>query len=345
MKLFLNRFYRMTIWMLAAVMLCTVLFPAVAGAEEQTATTEETQNNYFAILDKMYSAVKDNAPTDRALEEPDGINDYCLQLYNYIDPDQEKVYYGGPEEATQLLKNINAALFQNGDITDMTLFMSDYYYLYVWCILHADISDTYKSRPTVNEIMQQEFNSESSDIFIAATDICFDYIHLNEPELAMDGYNMNKNEITIDGSDEYIQAYQEGIRLFDEGKYDEAIEAYSRCLAENEKDTLAHFEIAEAYIATRNYDEAKAWLQKVIPNITEDRDKARLLRRLGFIAIEEMNLDAAFALYTYSLQFEESNQATQELAYIRYLAPELKEYTAIDAKQYVMTECGISFGD
>ena len=336
MKTIRSRISRIMTWMLVVVLLCPVFFFG-AAAEEATA------NSDFVILDNLFTAVKENPPADQPFEKPEDADDYCLQLYNLIDPDQEKVYYGGPEEATQLLGNINEALFRSGEITDTTLFMSDYYYLYVWCILHANISDAYKSRPTVNEIMKQEFGAESSDIFIAATDICFDYIHQYEPELAMDGYNMNSIESSIEGSDKYIQAYQEGARLFEEGKYTEAIEAYSKCIAEDEKETLAHFEIAEAYIAMRNYDEAKAWLNKVIPNITKDRDKARLLRRQGFIAIEEMNLEAASALYTYSLQFEESDLAKQELAYIQSLTPDMKEFTAVDAAQYVTTEYGIVF--
>ena len=193
--------------------------------------------------------------------------------------------------------------------------------------------------------MKQEFGVEASEIFAAATDICFDYIHLNEPDLAMDGYNMNTVQTTINGSDEYIQAYQEGARLFDEGNYTEAIEAYTRCLAEDEKETNAHFEIAEAYIALRDFDQAKEWLKKVIQNISEDKDKARLLRRFGFIAIEELNYEAANAFYTYSLQFEESDPARQELAYIQYLMPDIKEFTAADAMQYIATEYGIAFGE
>ncbi len=345
MRKMLNRFRSILTWSLIAVMLCAVLLPGFAAAEAAAEETEEVASEDYAILARLLNTYQVNPTTDTALEEPDGVSAYCVQLYYYINPDQEKVYYGGPEEATELLKNVFAALFQDEGYTDTGLFLADYYYVYVWSILHANISENYKARPMVNEIMKEVFRQETSDIFAAATDVCFDYIALYEPELAATGYNMNTNPTTIEGSDEYIQAYTEGVQLFENGKYQEAIEAYTRALSYNESDTLAHFEIAEAYIALRDFGQAREWLTKVIPNIKTDGEKARLLRRLGFIAIEEMNYEAAAALYTYSLQFEESSMVTDELGYIQYIAPGTRTFTEADAQEYVISECGIAFGE
>ena len=344
MKLSLSRFSRTAAWMLAAAMLCAVLFSGAALAEGQAETAETTENNDFEILENLLEILNENSPEDRELTDQESINEYCLALYGYIDQDKvQTVFYGGPEEAAELLKSLNAALF--GDVcSDTTLFISEYYYVYVWSILHADISEQYKAGPSINEIMRQEFNAESSDIFADATNICFDYIYTNEPELALSGYNMNSIETTIEGrSEEFIEAYREGVSLFDKGMYAEAIEAYSRCLTIDENDVLARFEIAEAYIAMRDYDQAAGWLTDLTARVSGDDEKARLLRRLGFIEIEKGNYEAAAALYTYSLEFEENDLARNELGYIASVAPSEKEFTAVDAKQFVTEEYGFIF--
>ena len=343
MKLSMSRISRIAAWMLAAAMLCAILFSGAVLAEEQAETTE---NNDFIILENLLTILNQNPPEDRGLTDQESINQYCLVLYGYIDQDiVQTVFYGGPEEAAELLKSVNAALFGADICSDRTLFVSEYYYVYVWSILHADVPMQYKARPSVNEIMRQEFNTESSDIFAGATDICFDYIITNEPELAGSGYTINSSETNMEGkSEEFIEAYTEGASLFDKGQYAEAVEAYSRCLTIDENDVLSRFEIAEVYIAMRDFDQAGEWLTDLTARVSEDDEKARLLRRLGFIEIERGNYEAAAALYTYSLEFEETDMARNELGYIASIAPSGKEFTAVDAKQFVTEEYGVVFG-
>lgn len=343
MKYVMNRLYRMMIWTMAVVMICTAALSGIAAAE--TAGGEAAVQagvDPSALLDRVLE-LRENI-VGVPLEDDESVDAFCLALYNAAAPDSEKVYYGDAAKAKGLILSLHAALFPGEKFTDTSLFIADYYYVYLWAILHfyAENGMT-AARPEINEMMKELFRTETGDIFTEPTNICFEYIGQYEPELVDSGYTMNLQSASIGGSDEYVRAYREGVQLFNQGRYPEAIEAYTRAVRCDESETLAHMEIAEAYIAMHDFEQAREWLHKVIPNIRNDSEKARVLRRFGFIAIEEGKLEAGAAFYTYSRKFEDSELAANELAYILHIAPDTKQFTMEEAIQYVSAEFGISF--
>ena len=332
------RFFRLTAWLLSFILLCAA-FPGCAAAE----TAEE--NDVFALVSSMLTVLDQDPPADRALEDQESVDAYCLKLYNMIDPSQvQSVCYGGPEDAAALLTQLSAILYPGVGYTDSTLANAELLYTAVWSVIHADLPSEYKSRPTVKEIMKSMIEGFDDAVISDAVDACIDYIDLNEPELVQSGYNINKLTATIEGSDEFIQYYEEGYRLFEEGKYAEAIEAYTAALAYKENDAETSLEIAQAYIAMRDYAQAKAWLVRIAPYVESSNAKGRWLRSLGFIGIEELNYETAYALYAYSLSVEESPTAEQELQYIKYIYPSVKEFTAEEAYEY-LKDLGIIPGE
>ena len=343
MKHVVNRLYHMTIWMTAVVMICTAAFSGAAAAE--TAGGEaavQAEVDPSALLDRVLELRGNIA--DVPLENDESVDAFCRMLYDAAAPDSEKVYYGDAAKAKGLMLSLHAALFPDEEYTDTSLFIADYYYVYLWAILHFYAANGMTAaRPEINEMMKELFQTGTSDIFIEPTNIWFEYIGQYEPELVDGGYTMNLQSASINGSDEYVRAYREGVQLFNEGKYPEAIEAYTRAVRCDETETLAHMEIAEAYIAMHDFEKAREWLHKVIPNIRNDSEKARVLRRLGFIAIEEGKYEAGAAFYTCSRKYEDSELATNDLAYIMHIAPDTKQFTMEEAIQYVSAEFGISF--
>ena len=158
-----------------------------------------------------------------------------------------------------------------------------------------------------------------------------------ETETELDnGYVMHTLEGTLEGSEAYKQYYLEGYALFEEGKYEEAIEKYRMCLEEKPGDMMASFEIVEAYICLGDLDTALDWLQiEIAPNLEEPADIAHWFRRQGFIAIEIGAYEAGYALYVMSQQYEDTQLARDELAYILHVAPETKQFTPEEAWAYL----------
>ena len=70
----------------------------------------------------------------------------------------------------------------------------------------------------------------------------------------------------------------------------------------------------------KDYNSAKETLTASIPFIKTQQDKARFYRRLGFMEIENGNISLAGALLVYSLEFEKSPRAYEELEYIKRTA-------------------------
>ena len=56
---------------------------------------------------------------------------------------------------------------------------------------------------------------------------------------------------------------------------------------------------------------------------------------MGFVAIEELDYELGDALYSYSLSFGDNDTAANELAYIQYVAPDTRAFTAEDAEVYL----------
>ena len=331
---------RFASWLLIAVMLCPLFLSGNVMAEAAADTDEN-----FAFLYSMMDATDLDPAEGLPLESPESISESALKLYNMVDPDLvQSVFYNGPEEAAEFLVSVSNALYDPDPLLDTMLEGSVIFHAAVWSIIHADLPSEYKSRPAIKKTMCDWLKDYPSEKVFVAVDVCMDYIDVNEPELAKSGYNINKRETTISGSDEYIEYYRLGYELFEAGNYPAAIEAYVAALSFKENDNEASLEIIQAYIAMRDYQNAKEWLMKIAPYVTENNYKARWLRSYGFIAIEELDYELGYALYVYSLEFEQSQTAVQELQYIKYVAPDAREFTADEAMEY-LKEKGISFAE
>ena len=149
--------------------------------------------------------------------------------------------------------------------------------------------------------------------------------------------------------DQRVMAFQTVMALHDttyknlikDGKYEEAIEWYRKCLDYHAEGFFAEFEIVEAYLQLRDYGNAEKVLASIRPGLNLDTDKAMWLRRSGFIAIEKREYELAYALYVYSLSFEDNAIAHDEINYIVYTAPGTRPFTADEAESAVLRAVGI----
>lgn len=322
----MNRICRLISWILAAVLLCLSLSGALA------------EENAYSVLTAWLAALEQDPAEGVPLSGADSVNACCLRMINHLDRENvRRVFYGSSDEASALILQLKETLYGDAACTDYHLENASTFYVCVWALLHADSPSQEKSRPAVKEKMKGIYEGGAEDVISAAVDLCFDYIGKYEPDLAAAGYTMNSQAQQIGGSDGYVENFRQASRLFDEGKYREAIEKYRLSLTYREDDAAARLEIAEAYIAMRDYDQAKQWLEEVTPYLSSDSERARWLRRQGFIAIEEMDFELAYALYVYSLEYEDSQLARQELAYIEYAAPAVRHFTAEEALSYLQS--------
>lgn len=303
------------------------------------AATETVEKTSVDIYNDLIAALSENPPQLIELDEA-AADAYCLQLYNYLEAaSAEQLFYGSEETAAPLLKPLSLTLFSIENYWDTTLANADALYTGVWAILHSDeYASQEKSRPALKKTMTAVFVNVPAESVEKAVDLCVDYIIENDPEMAEAGYlkyGVDAQAVTVQGSDEYIAAYKKGYNLFEEGKYEEAIQAYTEALSYKENDPMVSSEIIQAYISLRDYEQAKAWITQSFPYAQEDTYRARFLRAWGFIAIEELDYELGAALYTYSLAFEENASATNELAYIQYIAPDTQTFTQEEAKTYL----------
>ena len=324
---------------LALILSLMMLFSACSAFAETATETEES----YAVLRKLLETFDENPPENQVFENEDAAAEYCAKLYGFIDPAKVNgIFYGGQEEAAGFLLTLHDTLLPDYNYyMDASLETTEMFYVFIWELLHMDSTVQAKSRPAVKGTVKNVFEGISEDGLYAATDLCYEYIGTYEPEIAGSAYTMNTdNERTVNASEEYIKYYEEGYRLFDEGKYAEAIESYKKCLELQENDPLASFEIIEAYIAMRDYESAKSWLAQIAPYLEGNEYKAQWFRRQGYIAIEEMDYQLAYAFYAYSRAFEQSSLAEEEMDYIRYVYPDVKLLSAEEAEAY-LAEQGI----
>ena len=332
----MNRISRFISLLLVAALLSL----CVSGAFAETAT--ETEEDY-AVLRGLVAAFDENPPANQVFEDENAAAEFCAKLYGFIDPAKVGgVFYGGQEEAGAFLVTLHDTLLpDSGTYMDVSLQTCEMFYVFIWEILHMDSAIQDKSRPAIKETVKEIFEGISEDALYAATDLCYEYIGTYEPDIAGSAYTMNTdNERTVNASEEYIKYYEEGYRLFDEGRYAEAIESYKKCLELQENDPLATFEIIEAYIALRDYETAKGWLAQIAPYLEGNEYKAQWFRRQGYIAIEEMDYQLAYAFYAYSRTFEQSSMAEEEMDYIRYVSKDVQPFSAEEAEAY-LAELGI----
>lgn len=87
----------------------------------------------------------------------------------------------------------------------------------------------------------------------------------------------------------------EGIQLFDNGKYDEAIAKYREVLAESPQNTAAAYELALAYTTKSDYPKCVAAIEPVLS--LESKDRPALYEALGTCLDGMGKADDAIAAY------------------------------------------------
>ena len=318
-------------WMLTVIMLCVFALGGMAESAEP-----EEQNMFSFLLEKI-----NENPAQRKFISENEADEYCHRIYNYFDEETaKKIFYADADGATELLKRWSKTLYETDRYADVNLENAELFYVLVWDIMH---NQNVQSRPIVKEIVKDEYSVCSEEIVIALTDECMDYIEENEPEISNGAYIMYGKKLTGKPKGDAFSVYfYYGYQKFEEGKYEEAINYYTEALRYKEDNINTRFEIAEAYIMLRDYENARAWLSELSSLVKDDKDKAKCLRRYGFIEIEELDYEMGAALYTYSLKFEESSRAREELDFINLVAPDTRTFTEEEAAAYIKGY-GISF--
>ncbi len=122
----------------------------------------------------------------------------------------------------------------------------------------------------------------------------------------------------------YMDLFMQGFRLYDNGQYEKAIAIFRRALKVNPIGLNTRFEICECYLKLGNLLGARTALLELQPYLVEKPYIARFYRRLGYIAIEQKEYRLAAACFLFSLDFEKSKLAAEELLYIHSAAGELE---------------------
>ncbi len=117
--------------------------------------------------------------------------------------------------------------------------------------------------------------------------------------------------------EKYLEKFQEGYNLIEEGKNQETIVALEEALELNPIGIKARFEICEAYLKMHDLDSAQKNLLDMKPMLVNRSSIARFYRRYGFIETERAHYKEATACYMYSAKFENHPSVIQELLYIQ----------------------------
>ncbi len=113
-------------------------------------------------------------------------------------------------------------------------------------------------------------------------------------------------------------AYQWLAYIANENKeYKKALAYAEKGLSYNPMNTDLIFEECETYKFQKDWPKLYATTKKVYPLIITARDVAKYYRALGYYYIEQGIFEVAYALYMFSLEYEESNNAKSELNFIR----------------------------
>lgn len=284
------------------------------------------------ISGELAAAYEQNPVTDAELDD-ESRDALCLKIYGYIAPEKaEKVFYGGPKDAAELITKLNSILRPEEPCTDTGLYNAAYFYALVWEALHWNVPAEKKTRAAVKTVMKGAFYDCSDFIAGRAVKECFDYIGKHEPDLTA---GADSEPETTEGPDEYRYYFDMGEQLFEEGDYPAAIGLYRRCLEVEKRDPEATFRIVDAYIAMKDYNVATYWLTTAYRLAKDDAAKARWMRSRGAVLAGEEDYQLAYAYYLYSTTVEESEEAAQAMADILSAAPETVQFTAEEALAYI----------
>lgn len=175
--------------------------------------------------------------------------------------------------------------------------------------------------PAIDTTLPHEAGSETTSSGVVPEEESEGYYFQNPIELAIYGklHGKDKTVYWLAGNN-YIEAYNRGFQLFEQGRFQEALVAYRDSLKLNPIGLSARFEICEVFIKLQKYADAKKNLLEMKPYLIEEENIARFYRRIGFIETEEGNYDCAIAAYAYSLNFNNHPSVKNEMDYIRHVS-------------------------
>ena len=108
-----------------------------------------------------------------------------------------------------------------------------------------------------------------------------------------------------------------GSALYEAERYEEAIASLEKALRWNPSNLTVRFEIGENYKKLGDMDAYERVLNDAYPYIASAADMARYHRSKGFLLVERENYRLAAAHLTYSLRYDESEFALNEITYIK----------------------------
>ena len=146
------------------------------------------------------------------------------------------------------------------------------------------------------------------------------------------------NGVIWTNSREYLTRLNKGVALFDEGKFERALETYKDALAVNPVGITARFEICECYLRLGMLREAEKALLEMKEYLVKPTDIARFYRRVSYIAVEQNEYRLAVACLLYSRSFEKSDYVTRELIYIMRVAQNLER---VNDPTQIISEAGL----
>ena len=259
----------------------------------------------------------------RQLNKKDTEKTMVLKQYHHMNAKAAlAMFYGKEDNAVDIIKQLDAVFCPyNSSLSDNIVKDSFELYMQVWIRSRGGFDPSFSTPPYIKNALINKFRHLRPEAVENAVDICFNFIYAHEPDLADRNIKIHKNKVNFnDGSGEYRMCFFQGSNCFENRNYQEAIKWFKHALEYKNDDTAVRFEIAEAYIALKDYNSAKETLSASIPFIKTQQDKARFYRRLGFMEIENGNIPLAGALLVYSLEFEKSPRAYEELEYIKRTA-------------------------
>lgn len=146
-----------------------------------------------------------------------------------------------------------------------------------------------------------------------------------------------RNGVIWTNSKEYFDRFKRGLALFDEGRYERALDAYREAIEVNPVAIAAKFEISECCLHLGKLSEAEKTLLDMQEYLAKAKDIARFYRRISYIAVERENYRLAVACLLFSRGFERSDYVTNELMYILHVAGVI----AVPDPQQVIQDAGL----
>ena len=249
-------------------------------------------------------------------------------------PTEETLYYG--EGSGAVVRMVREDMDGAGDLSEA--FCTNLYEA-VWVRMRYPDSDLSAGRHIAIAVSSL-YPQLDPDRLSKAVLNCMNWIAAHEPELQQAYETVTSNHGDYPRSVFAQVYYQEGFQAFDNGDLQLAAASYIRCIEMDAKDVQARFELAEVYIGMGQLEKAKTELNDLTPYVRDDIDRAHYYRRIGFIAIDEMDYELGAACMLYSLKFDETEGARQELEYIRYITGTYPDYGDAQVLQ-ILTDRGI----